>query len=101
MRLKMDKQDGCLTVGLIGELDHHSAGDLREAVDAEITSSGTNCLTLDFSGVDFMDSSGFGFVMGRYKLMNRTGGSVRVTGAKGHVKKMLELSGAGRYVKIE
>ena len=101
MRVKMDKQDGCLTVSLLGELDHHGATELRETVDAEIESSGTSCLVLDFAGVDFMDSSGFGFVMGRYKRMHRTGGAVTVRGATGHVKKMLELSGAGRYVTIE
>ena len=101
MRLKMDKQDGCLVVGLLGELDHHGATELRETVDAEIESTGPSCLVLDFSGVEFMDSSGFGFVMGRYKKMHRTGGTVTVRGARGHVKKMLELSGAGKYVTLE
>lgn len=101
MRMKVDKQGRRLTIGLIGEIDHHAAGKLREMTDAEIISDNPSELVLDFTEVDFMDSSGFGFVMGRYKLMATMGGSVLVTGATGQVRKMLELSGAGRYVRIQ
>lgn len=101
MRMKVDKQGKKLTIGLLGELDHHAAAMLREMTDAEIAGDAPEQLVIDFSGVDFMDSSGFGFVMGRYKRMQQIGGKVVVTGACGQVRRMLELSGAGRYVTIQ
>jgi len=93
--------DNILTVSLAGEIDHHNIEPVREAVDGAILSRRPSLLILDFSKISFMDSSGFGFVMGRYKTMNSLGGQVIVRGSNKRIKMILELSGAGKYVTIE
>ena len=50
-------------------------------------------LTLDFSGVGFMDSSGIGLVMGRYRLMKLYEGTLAVTGASPRIAQLMKLAG--------
>ena len=50
-----------------GEVDHHSAMPLRQAIDKSMKAFDCSDLILDFSGVEFMDSSGIGMLIGRYK----------------------------------
>ena len=82
-----------LVAYLSGEIDHHSAALLREEIDFSVEQTLPETLILDFNKVTFMDSSGIGLVMGRYKLMQSIGGQVRVENPKPRIKKMMELSG--------
>ena len=50
-------------------------------------------LRLDFSDVSFMDSSGIGLIMGRYRLMQLEGGSLSVTGASERLRKVMRMAG--------
>jgi len=77
MPVKLEKNGDTLNVFLIGEIDHHSARDMRECIDTSVEMIKPKRLVLDFGGVSFMDSSGVGLVMGRYKLINFFGGSVQ------------------------
>ena len=90
-----------LTAQLIGEIDHHSAVEIRECIDSAVKLIKPKGLTLDFSGVTFMDSSGVGLVMGRYKLMNYFGGSVTVKNVSERNEKILRLSGIEKIASIE
>ena len=101
MKYEVKSTDKTLYVRICGEIDHHAAAPLRDATDNAIRESAPNILVIDMSGVELMDSSGFGFVMGRYKLMSLSGGSVTVTGCKERILKLLKMSGADRYVSIE
>ena len=58
-----------ITAYLSGEIDHHSAVELRRRIDESVLSGTPERLILDFSGVTFMDSSGIGLIMGRWRLM--------------------------------
>lgn len=82
-----------LTALLTGEIDHHSAGRIRDEIDAAIEHHRPACLILDFGGVTFMDSSGIGLVMGRYKLMRSIGGTVRVENTPKPLRRVMRLSG--------
>ena len=97
--LKAVKQRGTVEVSLEGELDHHSAAGVRQELDTLIADPKVKRLVLDLSGLMFMDSSGIGVVIGRYKEMSRRGGSVAVRAAKGHVDRIFEM--AGLYQIIE
>ena len=102
MNLKLLEEDGVLVAAVTGEIDHHNALLLREKVDRQIAAMRPPELRIDLSGVDFMDSSGLGFIMGRYRSMAGLGGRVSVKGAKGRVEAVLQMAGAYRYVdKIE
>ncbi len=82
-----------ITAWLSGELDHHTAAAMREQVDMAIERSATRLLRLDFSGITFMDSSGIGLVMGRYRLMQARGGSLRVVGVSDRLLRVMRLAG--------
>lgn len=93
MALRIENTPDGLTVWLSGELDHHSARMMREQIDAAVERTRPSNLRLDFSGVGFMDSSGVGLIMGRYRLMQLYNGNLSVTGASERVKKVIRLAG--------
>lgn len=84
-----------LTARLTGEIDHHSARDAREQIDAAVRRGTVETLRLDFGGVTFMDSSGIGLIMGRYRLMQGMGGRVEVVHASKRMEKLMEMAGLG------
>ena len=84
---------GTLAAYLSGEIDHHAAQSLRREIDAQVDDRLPELLTLDFSGVTFMDSSGVGLILGRYRLMNSWKGVVVVQKAPAGIKRMLAIAG--------
>ncbi len=101
MPVKFEKTGDTLNALLIGEIDHHSAVEIRESCDMAIKTTHPDVLVMDFGAVSFMDSSGVGLVMGRYKLMNFICGSVVVRNASPRIEKILRLSGLEKIVEIE
>ena len=93
MGVRLILKDGCLTALLSGEIDHHVARELREEIDETAMRTQPKQLKLDFSGVQFMDSSGIGLVMGRYKVMQQNGGEVEVTHVPKYISRVFKLSG--------
>ncbi len=90
-----------LRVKLKGDIDHHSAISVRSGMDTLLYQKRPRRLYLDLSGVDFMDSSGLGLIMGRYALMKEIGGDVVVCEPTAAVDRMLRLAGLERVVRIE
>ena len=84
--------DDTLAAYLSGEIDHHAAQLLRREIDAQIDARMPGLLTLDFSGVTFMDSSGVGLILGRSRRMNALGGRLTVQNPPPSVYKMLDLA---------
>jgi len=92
---------GLLVTRVIGEIDHHSAAEIRQGIDFEIYEYRPQKLILDMSAVDFMDSSGLGLVLGRYAKMKEIGGELVVLNPGENVLKIIKLAGAERIIKIE
>lgn len=92
---------GRLTVKLIGEVDHHIAENLRECIDNELEQNNILHLVFDFSKVTFMDSSGIGIVLGRYRKLNEKGGKVTIRNCNHIVKKIMEMSGIFQLMDYE
>lgn len=90
-----------LTVLLRGEIDHHGAKAIRETTDSLIQQQRPQALRLDFSSVTFMDSSGIGLIMGRYRMMSLYGGTLQVINVPEGLEKMMLLSGLGALNIIE
>ena len=101
MSINIETDDGVVEVYLSGEIDHHSAGELRERIDEAIGAVTPQRVILDFRGVTFMDSSGIGLVMGRYRLMQLAGGRLSVTGASERIQKIMRLAGLDRLHILE
>ena len=89
-----------LVVCVSGEIDHHSALTMRRDVDNIIWNRTPTHLILDMSEVDFMDSSGLGFIMGRYALMKEIGGGLSLRDPSPIVMKMLTMTGFDKKVRI-
>lgn len=94
------EQKSKLTAYLSGEIDHHSAKDIRKEIDINVQKLNPSELYLDFSKVDFMDSSGIGLVMGRYKLQSERGGKVFIQNPPPLIKKVMLVAGINKLAKI-
>ncbi len=94
-----EKRRNALIIRLSGELDHSAAADIRREVDALIDDSGTRRLIFDLDDLQFMDSSGIGLMIGRYKRMARRGGSVAVRGPSERIDQIFQM--AGLYQLVE
>ena len=92
MLLENRRKGGSLTVMLAGELDHHNAAEIRETLDGMLNDS-VRELILDMSGVTFMDSSGIGIVLGRYRRMGERGGKLYLSGLGGNAERILKMAG--------
>lgn len=88
-----------LYLRLKNDLDHRAAQQMRPEVDALLSDASIRRLVLDLKQLRFMDSSGIGFIIGRYKLLSRRGGSVAVVNADKHVDRIFEM--AGLYQLVE
>ena len=99
--MRISENGDTVTVYLTGDIDHHSARSIREDTDAVVQMKKPSVLNLDFSEVSFMDSSGIGFIMGRYRLMSLYGGAVRVINVPEGLAKMMNLSGLSALNIIE
>ena len=86
---------------LSGEIDHHNARSLRTQIDEAAVRVLPGILRLDFSSVDFMDSSGIGLVLGRYQLMKDLGGQLTVTGLPPYLRKVMTVAGIDKLGIVE
>ena len=100
MSVKIINEDNKVIALLSGEIDHHNAKSLRQDIDFSLREYQPEELIMDFSEVGFMDSSGIGLVMGRYKLMQEIGGNLVVRNPPPHIKKVMRLSGIDRLASI-
>ncbi len=98
---EVDRRDGVLILTLRGEIDHHSAVQVRTQMDELIWKEKPTKTVLDLSAIEFMDSSGLGLIMGRYSLMEKIGGVLTLRNPNSRIVKIFELAGLCRMVKIE
>ena len=94
-----EKKKNTLIVRLSGELDHSAATRIRGELDKLIQETGARRLVFDLNGLEFMDSSGIGLIIGRYKLMARRGGSVAVLGQDARIDQIFRMSGLYQLVE--
>ena len=88
-----------LTVRLSEDLDHSAASRLRPELDALLKDTSIRRLVLVVERLRFMDGSGIGLIMGRYKLLEGRGGSVAVINADPRVDRIFEMSGLYQIVE--
>lgn len=101
MGVKLHVKDKTIVAYLNGELDHHAAREIRKNIDDACLRTSPELIVLDFGEVTFMDSSGIGLVMGRYKLMQDLGGKVLLASLSPYIEKMMKLAGLDQIVTID
>jgi stage II sporulation protein AA (anti-sigma F factor antagonist) len=101
MPVTIKNKNDVITAIISGEVDHHSAPDIREIIDdAIIVNESAKRIVLDFSEVTFMDSSGVGLVMGRYRLAVSNKKSVSVVNLSPRDYKIFKMSGLEKIADI-
>lgn len=90
----------CLMVRLPEEIDHHSAGFICETADRLLCREEIRNIVFDFENTRFMDSSGIGIIMGRYRKISCFGGRIYVIHADRQIRRVLKISGMERIVEV-
>jgi len=96
--LQFIREGDRLMVRLAGELDHCCAQAVHRELDALLADPSVHSLILDFSALQFMDSSGIGVILGRYRLLRDRGGQVAVIHMNQHIARIFHMSGLDRVI---
>ncbi len=100
MECKYQLKDGCMRISMLKEVDHHCAEQLRREADLLIGAYHIRRLIFDFSGTEFMDSSGIGVLIGRCKNMGYSGGEVLAEHLNERIQKIFIVSGLHKIIQI-
>jgi stage II sporulation protein AA (anti-sigma F factor antagonist) len=98
--VKFTVKQGCLIAKVSGDVDQHNAALVREETDIKISHENVKNLIFDFTNLDFMDSSGLGIIIGRYKIISSLGGKVAIAVTKPTIRRLLELSGINKIMYV-
>lgn len=101
MSVEINVTGEVVTAYLSGELDHHAAKEMREVIDNAVELNMPTLLVLDFKNISFMDSSGIGLVMGRYRNLQKSGAELHISGTSPNIYKVLKLAGIEKLAKLE
>ncbi len=102
MPVTLKNRNGTLTAFIKGEIDHHTVPDIRDAIDDALVSlENIDALVLDFYDVTFMDSSGVGLVMGRYRLASSKGKKLKVNNLSKRDYVIMKMSGIEKLAEIK
>ena len=98
MDVKLLRKGTTLVIRIMEDMDHHSAQYLRQKIDNEIIKSTVKNIIFDFSKVNFMDSSGIGIVVGRYKNIQKLNGRAAIVNANPKLMQIFEMSGVLKII---
>ena len=99
--IDMEAKDRVLCIRLKGELDHHTAEKLRKQAESAIIKHNIQHIILNLGGLSFMDSSGLGAILGRYKQIKEKKGEMVVCAISPTIKRLFEMSGLFKIIKLE
>ena len=100
MENRFEIQGNCLIIHLPKEVDHMVTDEIRRDSDEIIRKKYIRTITFDFSGTTFMDSSGIGVIMGRYRKIYMLGGEVCAVHTSERIRKILMMSGVTKIMQI-
>ena len=101
MHLTSFIQNGKMTVGLNGEIDHHRAKEYIRTLEAKVEAYAPKICVLDFKDVTFMDSSGIAVVINVLRAMTRLEGELCITGISAQPLKVFKASGIDKLVSMK
>lgn len=100
MDIICDCHDRNLIIKITGEIDHHTSEMIRDKIDKEFKRNNAKNIIFDFSEINFMDSSGIGVIMGRYKSADQLGGKIAIAGANPSLNRIFNISGLYKIVNL-
>lgn len=99
MDISFSKRGLNLLVNIDGEIDHHTSEIIKRNVEKEFKRLNAKNIIFNFENVDFMDSSGIGMVIGRYKNISSLGGRVVIYGMNPSVYRIFYISGLYKIIE--
>ncbi len=93
-------KDNCLFVMMPKEMDHHKADTIRMKIDEYLLDHKAQNVIFDFENTRFMDSSGIGLIVGRYKKVSCFGGKIVAMHVNARIQKILLMSGLKDMIEI-
>lgn len=88
-----------LVIIVNGDLDHHNAEIIKEIADSSIMENKIRNVIFDFKNSNFMDSSGIGVMMGRYKLIANAGGRTCAVNLSPAINRIFQVSGLHKVIE--
>ncbi|MCH1624823.1 anti-sigma F factor antagonist [Fredinandcohnia quinoae] len=101
LTIELEVKHHVLCIRLSGELDHHTAEELRVKVTKVLDSTTIQHILLNLEKLTFMDSSGLGVILGRYKQIKNLGGEMVVCSISPQVERLFEMSGLFKIIRLE
>jgi stage II sporulation protein AA (anti-sigma F factor antagonist) len=101
MEFTYEKESRTLKFAFFEDIDQHFADSARNQIDFEIQLTQPQKVVFDFKSVGFMDSSGIGLIIGRYKNLNLIGGSLEIENVLPQVGRILKISGIDKIVDVK
>ena len=99
--LELEQHRRTLIARMSGELDHHASDEARTRIDEAILRGNATHLILSLKDLTFMDSSGIGVILGRYKQISARGGRMVVCDVSPPVRRLMEMSGLFKIISVE
>lgn len=100
MLLSMEVNNKNLIVKFKGELDHHSTEKARQKIDQYYFEENLNNIILDLRDLSFMDSSGIGLIMGRYKNALEKKGKLLLVSNNAYIDRIIKMSGLLKIIEM-
>lgn len=89
-----------LVILLPMEVDHYNTEKVRKQADLLMQKNNIKRIVFDFRKTVFMDSSGIGMILGRYKNLQFMGGTVMAVGVNERIRRILVMSGVSKVLEI-
>lgn len=95
-----NRQEKTLFILLDEEIDQDTVDKIKRNIDDEIERYIPRKVVFDFSNITFMDSSGIGMLLGRYKLIKLIDAEMEIDNVSRTIKRIFDMSGIERIIKI-
>ncbi|WML47642.1 anti-sigma F factor antagonist [Neobacillus sp. PS3-34] len=101
LNIEMEIKHDVLCIRLSGELDHHTADELREKATVTIEKYQIRHIVMNLEQLSFMDSSGLGVILGRYKQIKQQHGEMVVCAISPAIQRLFDMSGMFKIIGME
>lgn len=101
LNIELEVKQEVLCIRLSGELDHHSADELREQATKAIENYDIRHIVLNLEHLSFMDSSGLGVILGRYKQIKHLHGEMVICAISQPIQRLFDMSGLFKIMRLE
>lgn len=101
LNIDMEVKRDVLCIRISGELDHHTADQLRAQATKALENENIRHIVLNLENLSFMDSSGLGVILGRYKQIKQLHGEMVVCAISPPIKRLFDMSGLFKIIRLD